>query len=428
MSLRLNTDLGYYTPAFFHIKVNTNTLMGSFSDKDFSVFLHEYIHFLQDVTTIYGLNNMYVYSEYIRYSTNKIYSSQNKQIKVPILPNPSNEGNVYLNKLINDLTFGDSFTIPKIKDITKIKIISDPITISKSPIKEIKSVLLTIIDEKDNEYPAVFGALSIMENMAYLMEQFICPDYSYSSDFPYSIAVKLVEKIYPEFAKDKLNILAICDLSLLFSNPGKVFIEFLNEIVSQKWLPQTPEEIYDKFYLKGTSMNGTGERSIEENFKEISTTVTKQLQGYFNDAIFNDLKIWIEQLVDTSYQLRFVDKYFILNIAKGGNIKQNKVLRNLIENKIGTPLISNRIGEMTLMYPNKPEGIQIGYFLAIGEIVSIFETGDTLCKMKTLCIKEKNKVDYRCDKCPWEHTKDDLLCPFAFLWKHWNLKDCTILK
>ena len=60
MSRVLNTTLGYYEPAFFHINIGTNSSFEKFSSRDFSIFLHEYIHFIQDVTTVYGLNNIHV--------------------------------------------------------------------------------------------------------------------------------------------------------------------------------------------------------------------------------------------------------------------------------------------------------------------------------------------------------------------------------
>ena len=100
MNRILSTTLGYYTPAFFHINISKNHSFEKFSNEDFSVFLHEYIHFIQDVTTIYGLNNMYVQSEYIRYATHKVYKSNNRKFNIPIIPNANNEGNIYLNKAI----------------------------------------------------------------------------------------------------------------------------------------------------------------------------------------------------------------------------------------------------------------------------------------------------------------------------------------
>ena len=66
---RYNTTLGFYEPAIFHMhtigkgKLNE---MEKWSQLQKSTFLHEYIHFLQDITTIQGLNNIFI--SYFKFS------------------------------------------------------------------------------------------------------------------------------------------------------------------------------------------------------------------------------------------------------------------------------------------------------------------------------------------------------------------------
>ncbi len=423
MSRVLNTTLGYYEPAFFHINIGTNSSFEKFSSRDFSIFLHEYIHFIQDVTTVYGLNNMYVYSEYIRFATNKVYGSQSKKFSVPIVPLNDNHDNVFLNRQICKLTFGDSDEIKKVVKIVDIITENQSTGVIGSAVDNIESILVICNDDLGEEWPVTFGALSIMENMSYLMEQLICTDYDSSPDFPYSFAEKIVEKIYPEFGKEKLNILALCDLSLQYNNPGKIFVQFLQDMFSVKWLPESPEEIYDSVYKRRNTLNGEGENSIEDVYNQLSLKVRNQVQGYFNDPeLFTDIRNWINQLLKTAQEIRFDNKYFILDIARGGK----DVFQSFFK-QLGTPLISNSTGECTLLYPDKPEGVEIGYFIAIGQIISYFESGSCRCDLLNICKKYKNKIDQRCESAPWERCFDTLLCPYALLWKHWNLKEYTPL-
>lgn len=423
MSRTLHQTLGYYTPAFFHINIGTNVSFSQFSDMDFSIYLHEYIHFIQDTTTIYGLNNMYVYSEYIRFAINSAYNSKNKRFNIPILPTEDNKDNVYLNMKINNLTNGDSNEIKTIKDIISINIIDEPTGVLGSPVDNIESVVVQCIDDKGNDFILSFGALSIMENMAYLMEQMTCSDYAHSPDYPYSFVEKITEKIYPQFGENRLNVLALCDLSLQYNNPGKVLVQYLQEMLSNKWLPTNPEELYDEIYSRKNSINNKGEISLEQNFNILADIVKQQTQGYFNDPqIFTDIRSWIEQLLGTAKKIRSRNRYFILDVAKGGNIKTNKAFEQLFR-EIGTPLISNDTGECTLFYPGQPEGVELGYFSAIGQIISIFEKGNYDCSLHPICIKNGNEVDNRCQSAPWERSNDIKLCPVALLWKHWKLKD-----
>ena len=428
MNRILSTTLGYYTPAFFHINISKNHSFEKFSNEDFSVFLHEYIHFIQDVTTIYGLNNMYVQSEYIRYATHKVYKSNNRKFNIPIIPNANNEGNIYLNKAICKLTNGDDLEIKKIQKITHIEIINESTGVSNTPVDSLESVCVNLIDGYGKEQVLIFGAISIMENMAYLLEQMICPEYTHSPDFPYSFAEKIVENIYPEFGKNRLNTLALCDSCLQYSNPGKVFVQFLSEVKSEKWIPKLPECIYDKLLKRKVSLNGQREVSLEENFNELSELVKTQVKDYFNDPlIFEDIRNWVDQLLNTAREIRFSDQYFILDIARGGPLKSNKAFEKT-KDQLGTPLISNNSGECTLLYKNKPEGVDVGYFSAIGQIIALFESGNCDCSLYSICTKYGNKVDERCNTNPWERCVDQLLCPYAMLWKHWNLKKFTPTK
>ena len=86
---RYNTTLGFYEPAVFHIHTIGNGKldeMEKWSQLQKSTFLHEYIHFLQDITTIQGLNNIFIRGEYIRYVSKLIKQQPSADVHVPISP------------------------------------------------------------------------------------------------------------------------------------------------------------------------------------------------------------------------------------------------------------------------------------------------------------------------------------------------------
>ena len=98
----LNSTLDRYKQALFRMDVDFTFPSGAdwnhrLSEKDVSVFTHEYIHFLQDISTYVGLNNAYVYSEQIHGMVNYVYKHPYGPIKIPINL-PYNFGNIDLNK------------------------------------------------------------------------------------------------------------------------------------------------------------------------------------------------------------------------------------------------------------------------------------------------------------------------------------------
>ena len=60
----------------------------------------------------------------------------------------------------------------------------------------------------------------------YMMERMITHGSVSAPDYPYNAAEMVVDYIYPEFGNDKLNIIALCDACLQFSEPGKIFVHW----------------------------------------------------------------------------------------------------------------------------------------------------------------------------------------------------------
>ena len=105
---RYNITMGFYEPSLFHLHTRgTGRLqdMKSWNVSQKSTFLHEYIHFLQDVTSIQGFNNFYILGEYIRYVTQKIKQSGTNEVRLPIHPFGANR-NVDQNWLARANTMG----------------------------------------------------------------------------------------------------------------------------------------------------------------------------------------------------------------------------------------------------------------------------------------------------------------------------------
>ncbi len=64
---RLYTTLGYYMPSFYYMNIgegNDKLDVNKLNDHDLSVFFHEYIHYLQDITTFDGVNRAYCVNDF----------------------------------------------------------------------------------------------------------------------------------------------------------------------------------------------------------------------------------------------------------------------------------------------------------------------------------------------------------------------------
>lgn len=424
MKNRLLKDniLGSYVPSFFEMYVNTlsdDLTITSLSPKDRVVYFHEYIHFVQDFSTMIGLNNLYVHSEYIHSAVNRIYK-QGSPFIVPI-PIEDNSDLVQLNKHVSYLINGDVEPIDAFQ-IKGIQLDQSQIFIKNPYLPKIDSYF---IETTNGDYLA-FGAIAIMESMAYLMEQLCAPnDYDRSPEYPYDSAEKVAQFLAPEIACDKMKILALCDVSLQTSNPGVFFVEALRNYRAKGWAINKAEDIYDLLYndLKMRNIQTKQEQLFIQCFVEKANQVMDLIKNYIKDI--PDVEIyyrWIDNLRNFAIDWRKNRPYFLLEMASCNDLLKNSQWGELIH-KVGSPLIRNKKENyFKVAAPTNNGDMDVEFFRAIREIEKLFEFGQKECTMKNWCLNSPNSTPNElCDTAPWEKCNEERLCPYAFLWKHWKL-------
>ncbi len=418
-----NNILGFYMQTCFRMHIETNITFKHMTEEDYSVLAHEYIHFLQDITTSYGAFNAYAISEFMKSVAESIRQSPDGIIDVPFTPDLGLD-NVYANYCIKELTYGDSFEILRINEIVELR--NEKESLESVVLDSIPNVVVLLKDGGGHVHKVNFGACAVMESMAYLMEQYIAPKKISAPDYPYRIAEIITRDYYTEFGKDTLNILALCDVALLTSAPGHTFICYLGQFKEDNWLPKDPSEIYSKVLDNGYLVSGSnpGKKSFEEEMEEMSVLAIQSLQTYFNDSMPR-FRRWIEETIKRGFALRIGRKDFILDIARGGNIMNNVVLRALINDYIGTPIITNPQAEGTIKSPNVAFDSDFFLFPAVGEVFKLFDRGQCNCELKDICARNGGPVDDNCDKSPWVHgVTGDKICPYSILWHNWSFKRC----
>ena len=427
---KVNSTLGSYLPFFFHMEVSFPFPsrihpMERLDERFLSIYIHEYIHFLQDITTYSGLNNGYVYSEYIHGVVTDIYDKKQNEVIVPYRL-PDNCHNIHLNKYINKESFG-SCTDRETVIINRIVKKRIKIPFANPYLKYHTKILIETIPKGNGSLE--FGRLALMESMAYIIEKKITLNSPSAPDFPYNAAKIVSEKIYPEFSYNEENILALCDMCLQFSEPGKVFVSTLEDYKNKRFIPSKAEEIIDNFYSKPCD-SILGERSLLNSYLYFSLQVGERLKTYLNDSQFKAFHNVIHKLIGFGMNVRCHDRYYFLNIYRGGYALNNLVLMET-NRQIGTPVIIDNNKDYWVVYPLGYNGdnFPIEYFAAIEELFKLFDEGSTACNMYEWCSKSPHtKVDDRCVFSPGSRTTDKYLCPYAVLLKHWKLSDKTFVK
>ncbi len=172
MDYRQKANRGEYIPAFFemYLKIDGEIDLNKLSERDFSLFFHEYIHFLQDITTTYGLTTCYAYGEYVQNVVNDIYKKGQHAFEVPYIYD-DNKDNIRLNEQVQDVTLGDWDT--NIKTLDNIKVSVEDFELEFGKEQNLPSIPTVCIQANEDDIIS-FGASAIKESIAYIMERHCC--------------------------------------------------------------------------------------------------------------------------------------------------------------------------------------------------------------------------------------------------------------
>lgn len=172
----VNQTLGFYTPAFFKIYIRTVQPIdpANLSNQELSTFIHEYTHFIQDFTTLYGLVNIYNIFDWLRLYVNEIYKVRKVQLPIKC----SNE-TLEVNNLIKKISWGTSNIYNSVSAVKNVQVKPHSFTndvLTKFPrLSSFRKVEMEI--ETQGQWLSIeFGSLAIMESMSHMMERFFKSD------------------------------------------------------------------------------------------------------------------------------------------------------------------------------------------------------------------------------------------------------------
>lgn len=426
MDYRQKANRGEYMPAFFemYLKIDGEIDLNKLSEKDFSLFFHEYIHFLQDITTTYGLTTCYAYGEYVQSVVNDIYAKGQQIIEVPYIYD-DNKDNIRLSEQIQNLTLGewDSY----IKTLEDVKVSFDECELEFGKEQNLARITTVCIQANENDIIS-FGASAIKESIAYIMERYCCKEYERSDDFPYSSAEKVASAIFPDFGQRTLNVLALADCSLMFSNPGHVFVKMLYQFRNKQYNPVKAQDIYSQ--LKNAKVN-TGIK-IFDYFEDVANEARKKLKSYYmvpeHPELHEAYHEWVDTIIDTALKIRKQTPSYLLDIIADSPVSTSGLFTEIV-NDLGTPMMKNKQKDYYTIKPKGKLGWGVEVMKSVHQIYKILHDGNLQCSLYPWCLRSfqehpEEKLNPTEDKClhtPWVRASEEELCPLGLLWKNWNL-------
>ena len=190
----LFSNSGSYVPSFFLMKIDSEHFGNEMSDRETSLFVHEYVHFLQSITTVKGLERLT--SDFWMLRRMVEYVKEQGKLNVSVLFNKDVLNEITKNnERIDTIAWGESCPKSIAEKIQLKDVFVEKKTFDIDGVRFMDTVTLTFIDVEGKEGFCTFGARDLYEGMAYLIEQLITKDYEHSPDCPYSTA-KMVAEYY----------------------------------------------------------------------------------------------------------------------------------------------------------------------------------------------------------------------------------------
>lgn len=420
------TDLGCYLPSFFLLTIENDIDFARIQClKDERVLVHELVHFLQDITTTYGLNNIIHTVDVLEVFIKILFKQRN--ILVPINVR-ENDPIVMTNIDLFSIYCGDGASkyelFSNFEKIIEIKKEEMVIEMDKRKIN-VNAITITYGSANFSDKKTFhFGAMAIKESMAILIEDFIYNRGIRKNNFPYDSALMVADYIFPSLSNNKVALAELCEASLMYDNPGEVFIDALNRMKQNNFFHNKNNDTYD-FVLSNFILEDMNVQiDAYSNFLNKSDLAQKQLDDLFTVNPFKEER-WASSLIKNALKLKNSPKYSIVSEICLKNILDSKKKFFDLINSIGFPILFNS---------NNDAWSQLGtqgfetpmLFPVIYSIFEILNNKGTECYLINYCNKNNINTDNECKSSPWARLKNIGKCYFFKIWKMWGLIGVTI--
>ena len=294
-----------------------------------ALFLHEYIHYLQDITTVSGYARIETIVDQIKWAV--MLGKEHHKLTIPLNPKSTWAFNMTPNATCLELSMGDFKKKYQNADVRYQSPENFEIIEHSTPFKDGRNNRVKIItrftfkDGNDVVHQYDIGEMAISESMAYIIEQHIYPGVLPAApDFPYNVVRNVVRWKCQRAETDEI-LVAICDVCLMYSFPGYAFYYLIEWLTQAKYNDNGTWKIHkaiEKVVLDGSDdelwqVSASGTPNFFYTHREVApfARALGALSNYFTrESIASNNTIVGFAPINTT-QLRFRPNFAELSIA-----------------------------------------------------------------------------------------------------------------
>jgi hypothetical protein len=423
-------ETGRYLTSFLEITVDSDEVIDNIaqlSHANLGTYYHEYIHYLQDVTTCSGLCKIWRAFDCVRQLVSSIQPDDIKDVAIPLDNAMAREQLQHLDFLEDlrgsgqisgiSMQVADTYKIFEVIEEPNERIAQYYATSTATAIK----LHLESAEPGTTPKRFTFGEYAVSETMAYLIEKKFFPDLQLLPRYPYKVAADLVHHLYPGLTVSDVMIFAICDAALLYNMPGWAFVKIVQSMAEVNYQPSHGHEVIDfsyNFY-----------RAIKWDHIEYSRAAVESIHhianALYGHEFYTNSKELLQASVERGRIAREQNPYFLVSIFDCDEALSFDFYKTF--NFIGGLSSVNGKGQCWVRVPNGLERLQAGadplHFRIALQMSKFILEGQRPCSLTKNCEAHTNRtVDDRCLDRPWKWAADGQGCPYAAAWSLYGFK------
>lgn len=421
------SSYGEYFQDVFIIKLNVpidfNNIANSDDPDHLGTLIHEYFHFMQNISTTFGNISMACFYAKMMNILNVLSKSECQYVKKGIAPNKDIESIVSAQEIALGDMDGWTYERCDFMSIAGVKMERDEL-LAEYADSTLPQIDLFITNKGKAESKTLnFGAMCIMESMADMFERKL---YGRSKDgwyVQYDICESLWRHVFHIDPVPEL-IFRCCEYSLMYENPGQIFYCGLGLLKRYKDGDEINELLIDKVFND----------CIKPNYSKTYCKWYEEMISKFCDLVPShnsycaELFEYVMDFCDEFYNMRKNEPLFFTDLFK----KESNVAKETFISYMhaGAPLIIDNNDEVYAGINQKEGKIGMEEYASLYALYTLMKfSGNKECILKTICkVYSVDAMDSFCDNDPLMAVSRDKLCTLGQLLYMWQVKPKKICR
>ena len=414
----------YYRPSFFWIELATSYDFNDIWGKEIEhTFFHEYIHYLQDITTTFGYINYIHRLSLIKAMYHKIKELFANNITKLLLPINFFD-DLYRDVNISLFKHYLKYESKKIVNSFQINTVNEVVEVVEGI-----NVNTYIISFNNNE-SIYFGAHAILESICHILEKYLYKINSKEIILPYYLS-EYVANFYSEVFINHIDyVLDLCEYSLMFYNPAEIFIYILKVLKNDKRYKPIDNEDFRQYMFSILEQNNNFK--MKSLFKKNKIDLLGEINGTFTSNLYGYFKQWLITTIETGYNYKNTNNLLFSKIL---NYNPKHFFNETVP-ILGMPLTFNQEGKFYVVDVNNMHVDSAYLARALSEVYDTIIYNKRECSLMESCkfantIKNKKiKITDYCKYAPWKNFINDRnaeICGYCQVWNTLGLSPIEIL-